>query len=84
MKVTAMEARMKFGELLSRVLLNNEEITIERSGKMVAKLVKCTTSPDDSDNRGELLFSQARGLGKSIWQHDKTTEYIKAERDEWQ
>ena len=33
---------------------------------------------------GRRLPEIARGLGKSIWQHDKTTEYIKAERDEWQ
>lgn len=83
MTVSAIEARNKLGELLSRVSLNSEEITIERAGKKVAKLVSSDAQNTSSQNSGLLLFSSARGLGASIWQDTNVAEYVAEEREEW-
>jgi prevent-host-death family protein len=37
--VSAVEARQKFGEILNRVALKREQITIERAGKRIARLL---------------------------------------------
>ena len=44
MNISAVEARKRLGELLNRVILTDEEITIERSGKEVARLTKIISS----------------------------------------
>ncbi len=81
MIVSAVEARNKFGELLSRVHLYNEEITIERAGKKIAKLVSLD-SPGP-ENAGLLKFSSARGLGAEIWKDLDADHYVAEERREW-
>lgn len=83
MHISAVEARIKFGELLSRVSLNDEEIIIERSGKSIAKLVRPNTNKSTENNQGLLLFSTARGLGHEIWAGTDATEYVAEERSEW-
>jgi prevent-host-death family protein len=41
--VSAVEARQKFGEILNRVALKREQITIERAGKRIARLLPANT-----------------------------------------
>ena len=57
MNISAVKARKRFGELLNRVILTDEEITIERSGKEVAKLTKIGTSAESREN---LILKKAR------------------------
>lgn len=83
MHISAVDARIKFGEFLSRVTLNNEEIIIERAGKKVAKLVKPDYTSAANNNRGLLLFSSARGLGRDTWANIDAAEYVAKERSEW-
>ena len=67
MIVSAMEARKRFGELLNRVFLTNEEIIIERAGKKVAKLTGIGNSPTQKKREGKLDFRKAEGLGAELW-----------------
>jgi len=83
MHISAVEARIKFGELLSRVSLNDEEIIIERSGKSIAKLVRPNNDSTGGNTQGFLLFSSARGLGHEMWNDIDATEYVAEERKEW-
>jgi antitoxin (DNA-binding transcriptional repressor) of toxin-antitoxin stability system len=83
MVVTAMEARRRFGELLNRVLLANEEIIIERAGKKIAKLSRIddTITPQ---KQGKLDFRKSRGMGSEIWKDIDVEAYINKERKEWE
>jgi len=83
MNISAVKARKRFGELLNRVMLTDEEITIERSGKEVAKLTKVGTSVGNSRKQGKLDFRKSRGLGKEIWLDVDVENYIEEERSEW-
>jgi len=83
MNISAVKARNNFGELLNRVLLTDEEITIERSGKEVAKLIKVGTQPKAEKKQGKLDFRKSRGLGKEIWSDINVEKYIEEERSEW-
>ena len=83
MNISAVKARKSFGELLNRVMLTDEEITIERSGKEVAKLIKVGIQPKSNKNQGKLDFRKSRGLGKEIWEGTNVENYIAKERSEW-
>jgi len=83
MNISAVKARKSFGELLNRVMLTDEEITIERSGKEVAKLTKVSTSAVKNRKQGKLDFRKSRGLGKEIWMDINIENYIAEERSEW-
>ena len=83
MNISAVKARKIFGELLNRVMLTDEEITIERSGKEVAKLVKVRTKSKSDEKQGKLDFRKSRGLGKEIWIDINVEKYIAEERSEW-
>ena len=64
--------------------LTDEEITIERSGKEVARLTKIISSPDKNKKKqGKLDFRKCRGLGKDIWADVDTEDYVARERSEW-
>jgi prevent-host-death family protein len=78
---SAVEARQKFGEMLSRVELQHEEIIIKRAGKKVARLVPLADSV--SVPQGKLDFRAAAGLGQEIWQGIDVREYLHQERGEW-
>ncbi|MBN2440241.1 MAG: type II toxin-antitoxin system Phd/YefM family antitoxin [Spirochaetales bacterium] len=81
MIVSAMEARKRFGELLNRVLLTDEEIIIERAGKKVAKLTRIDTPESRSKKTGKLDFRKAEGLGAELWNKINVEDYIKKERE---
>ena len=83
MNISAVMARKRFGELLNRVILTDEEITIERSGKEVAKLTKIDAPVKTTSRQGKLNFRKSRGLGKEIWLDVDVEEYIAQERSEW-
>lgn len=90
MKVTAMEARRRFGELLNRVLLAGEEIIIERAGKQVARLTSISDEPvaDTKEHIVEdaiphLDFRHTRGLGQAVWSGIDPDMYVREERGEW-
>lgn len=50
-KVSAMEIRRNFGEIMDQVYLMHEEFVVERAGKTLAKIV-----PMGLDNNGKLDF----------------------------
>ncbi len=80
--ISAMEARRKFGEILNRVYLKNEEIIIQRAGKNIAKL-----SPVNSKNTSlnkSLDFRNAAGLGQEMWRKIDVNEYLRQERESWE
>ena len=83
MNISAVSARKRFGELLNRVILTDEEITIERSGKEVAKLTKAGISAKNNYKQGKLDFRKSRGLGREIWTDIDIEKYIVDERSEW-
>ena len=83
MNISAVMARKRFGELLNRVILTDEEITIERSGKKVAKLTKIDAPIGKRNKQGKLDFRKSRGLGKEVWLGVNVEEYIGQERSEW-
>lgn len=80
-KVSALEARKNLGRLLNIVLLKNEDVLIERSGKPVAKL----TSVDSvrAPYSGKRDFRKLKGVGKELWKKISTDEYISRERNQW-
>ena len=67
LNISAIKARKNFGELLNRVLLKDEENTLEKSAKEVAKLIKVRTPAINNINQGKLNFRKSRGLGKETW-----------------
>ena len=79
--ISAMEARKKFGEILNRVALRQEEIIIERAGKKIARLLPLEEQMQCP--KGKMDFRKAAGLGKEIWKNIDVDEYLKRERDEW-
>lgn len=50
-KISAMQARQGFGEILNQVNLLNEEFVVERAGKSLAKIV-----PVNAEARQKLDF----------------------------
>lgn len=78
---SAAEARQKFGEMLSRVELQHEEIIIKRAGKKVARLVPLAEPV--SSPQSKLDFRTAAGLGQEIWQGIDVNKYLQQERGEW-
>lgn len=81
MTVSAVDARRRLGELLNRVSLAHEEVTIERAGKEVAKLVEISTPA--CRREGKLDLRKAAGLGAELWQGVNADEYVRQERDQW-
>ncbi len=79
--ISAVEARQKFGEMLNRVALRQEEIIIERAGKQIAKLtpIERQSSPPS----GRLDFRKAAGLGRKVWKDIDVDAYLKQERNAW-
>ncbi len=78
-----MEARKRFGEILNRVSLLNEEIVIERAGKPIARLCPVEPRQQTLGAQGKLDFRKAAGLGHEIWQGIDVDQYIKKERESW-
>lgn len=81
MTVSAVDARRRLGELLNRVSLAQEEITIERAGKKIAKLVNVSTPT--SAREGKLDLRKASGLGANLWSGIDVDDHIRGERDQW-
>ncbi len=50
-KISAMETRRNFGEIMDQVYLMREEFVVERAGRTLAKIV-----PVDQDSTGKLDF----------------------------
>ena len=80
--ISAVEARKKFGELLNRVALRQEEIIIERAGKPLAKLSPIDEKP--ASQSGKLDFRKAAGLGRDMWRAIDVDAYLKQGRDSWE
>lgn len=83
--ISAVEARRNLGEFLNIVALTGEEITIERAGRKIARLVGCS-KPKRGESRargGKLDFRKAAGLGADVWQGVDVDAYIDAERSQW-
>ncbi len=79
--ISAVDARRSLGHLLNIVVLRQEEVIIERSGKPVARLTGFPESGATSD--GRLDFRRSRGLGKALWQTVSTEAYLNEERSAW-
>lgn len=96
--VSAVDARQKFGDLLNRVSIAQEEIIIVRAGKRLAKLVPCDVveavpadvaeSPPDTVEQnppaGRLDFRTSSGLGKNMWKEHGGEGYVEKERSQWE
>lgn len=82
--ISAMEARQKFGEILNRVFLLNEEFVIERAGKKIARLVPSDVSTQTKQKSGQLDFRKAAGLGKELWETINVDQYLNEERQAWE
>jgi prevent-host-death family protein len=84
MQISAVDARRRFGELLSRVLHGNEEVIIQKAGKPVARLVRIDAAGAGlPPPQGRQRFSDARGLGKELWSAAGGTDWLKNERSSW-
>lgn len=83
--ISAVHARRNLGEFLNLVALTNEEITIERAGRKIARLVGCR-KPSRSRPRGKdgkLDLRKAAGLGAEVWRGVDAGAYVAGERDQW-
>ena len=61
--VSAMEARRQFGDILNQVALKGEDVTVERAGKPLARIVPV--------NRPASTFLDFRDISKlpgDIWE----------------
>lgn len=79
--ISAVEARKNLGRFLNLVLLNGDEVVIQRDGKPVARL-----GPVGSAGRkgsGRLDLRQMRGLGRDAWRNVDADEYVRKERESW-
>lgn len=82
--VSAVEARKHLGELINIVSLTDEEVTIERAGKKIAKLIHYRTDFGEARrSEGRLDFRSAAGLGATIWKNIDVEEYLGGERSQW-
>lgn len=83
--ISAVEARRNLGEFLNIVALTEEEITIERAGRQIAKLVGCRkeTRAASPTTEGKLDLRKAAGLGAELWRGTDVDAYIAGERDQW-
>ncbi len=54
-KISAMETRRNFGEILDQVYLMHEEFVVERAGKSLAKIVPVDTSNADKLDFRDIL-----------------------------
>jgi len=79
--ISAVDARKRFGELLNRVSLRHEEITIERAGKKIAKVVDVSSTTRSAE--GKVDFRDALGVGADLWKDVDIDEYVRRERNEW-
>lgn len=81
-KVSALEARKNLGRLLNIVLLKNEDVLIERSGKPVAKLTSIESGRTSSSGKRD--FRKLKGVGKELWKKVNADDYISGERNQWE
>jgi prevent-host-death family protein len=83
--ISAVEARRNLGEFLNIVALTGEEITIERAGRKIARLVGCGNAVRRRAPARErkLDFRKAAGLGADLWRDLDVDAYVATERDQW-
>lgn len=79
--VSAVEARKNLGRFLNMVVLNGDEVVIERDGKPVAKLGPVTVS--DRRGSGRLDLRRIRGVGRDTWAGVDPDGYVRKERESW-
>jgi len=79
--VSAVELRKNLGKFLNLVALTGAEVTIERSGQKIARLVPCETKGRPA--QAKMDFRRTRGLGKHLWRKVDSKTYVARERDEW-
>ena len=78
---SAVEARKNLGRFLNLVLLNGDDVVIERDGKPVARLGPIPSTAHSAS--GRLDFRKVRGLGADMWRGVDSRQYVNGERDAW-
>ncbi len=81
--ISAVEARQNFGRFLNVVALTHTELTIERAGKPIARLVGIDRAAGEKAGTGKLNIRSSRGLGQELWNSVDAKAYVDAERAEW-
>ena len=69
------------GKFLNIVLLNGDEVVVERDGKPVARIVPVTDA--GSVPSGRLDLRRMRGLGSEVWRGVDVDRYVGGERESW-
>jgi len=80
-KTSAVEMRKNLGRFINLVLLNGDEVVIERDGVAVAKL--CPVTGEGQSSTGRLDLRKIRGLGRDLWKGVDVARYVAEERDSW-
>src|SRR4030065_511859 len=75
-KVSAVEARKRFGEILESVFYRGDEVVIERAGKAMAVVIP-TERYEALERSRERLFE----LIEENWERNKDAPYEEIERD---
>ncbi len=75
-RVSAVDARKRFGEMLESVHYRGDEIVIERAGKAMAAVVPMERYAELERSR-ERMFE----LFEKSWEHNKGITYEQIERD---
>lgn len=81
--ISAMEARKNFGHFLNIVALTDAEVTIERAGKPIARLVGIHDQPRKIAGTSKLNLCASRGLGQELWRAVNVDAYLSGERAAW-
>ena len=74
--VSAFEARKNFGRFLNVVALTNTEVTIERAGKPIARLVGLHGPLEGRAGSRKLDIRTSRGLGHELWRSVDVDAYL--------
>jgi antitoxin (DNA-binding transcriptional repressor) of toxin-antitoxin stability system len=80
-KTNAVDVRKNLGRFLNLVLLNGDEVVIERDGVAVARL--CPMTGLGRAPTGRLDLRKIRGLGRELWKDLDVARYVAEERDSW-
>ena len=81
--ITAVEARKNFGRFLNIVALTHTDLTIERAGTPIARLVGIDYPDSGKGHSGRRSIRDSRGVGAEIWREVGGAAYLAGERAEW-
>ena len=74
-----MTVRQQFGDILNRVALQGAEVTIERAGKAIARIVPIAAMKSNQKHD----FRSLQSLSGEPWKGVNPDAYVRKERDSW-